>query len=218
VITLNFLPPEARKKAPKGSLGDRFPKVSTATTQFFSKVPFQLMYLYVGGALLALYTLFFLLAMVQTQTLRGLRQEWEVVSPERDKISKLSLEYAELEAAEMAVRQLNRQFRWSRKLSALSDAMVWGIWLREIALGERHVDAEGSSVLQKTLILSGTAASPRDDKTALVGRFIRSLKENEAFFSDFKDVELESIKRRSINSLDVMDFKVICSFREGVIE
>ena len=65
-------------------------------------------------------------------------------------------------------------------------------------------------------MLEGTVVSLRGDELAMIGRFIRRLKENQHFFSDFQGVEVESTKRRAIQEIEVMDFKLVCSFREGV--
>ena len=223
MITLNLLPPEYRKKKGTFSL-ERLPGVDKISFQFVNKLPLKQIYLYGGGGLLAIYTLIFLSILFNDYTLKGLKKEWGDVAPEREKIDKLSKEYAELDATEKAREKLRGHFRWSQKLQELNDSVVRGVWLRELFLGERSLETPAAtkpgspSKKERTLILLGSAASPKGDETALVGRFIRSLKENKNFISDFSEVELESIKRREIQSYEVMDFKIICTFRDGVVE
>lgn len=214
MIELNLLPVQFRKKKPNPLL-ERFPHLTKAPLQFISQFPLRLIGMVGGGAFLGLYTLAVLGILVNQQRLNSLKREWERIKPERERVDQLAKEYAELEAVEKAVQSINDHFSWSRKLQTLSNAMVRGVWLRELSLGERHREMARP---EKLLILIGTAASAKGDQTAVVGRFIRSLKENKEFFTDFVNVELESIKRRSIQSLDVMDFKVICTFREGIVE
>lgn len=206
MIRLNLLPPEYRKKKPAFTF-EQLPIIQALPLHLLSGLPLRRIYLFAGGGLLALYTLAFLSVQMNTLSLKGLEKQWTQLSQEREKVDRMTRDYTELEATEKAVEKLHHQFRWSQKLQQLSDSMVRGIWLRELSLGE-----------ERTLILTGTAASPKGDQTALVGRFIRSLNENKAFFTDFKDVKLESIKRRSIQTLDVMDFKILCTFREGALE
>ena len=225
MIELNLLPLELQKKKPTFSF-EKLPDVTRVPLQFLSRLPFRLIGFYGGGALLVLYTLAVLGVVVNQHALSTLKKEWDQIAPQREKINLLSGEYKELDAVEKAVQKLNHHFSWSKKLQDLSGAMVRGVWLRELSIGERHRDAApqqgtpgGSGRLpEKLLILTGSAASSKGDQTAVVGRFIRSLKENKDFFSDFTNVELESIKRRSIQSQDVMDFKIICTFKEGLIE
>ena len=225
MIELNLLPLQMRKKKATFSF-EKFPAATKVPLQFLSKFPLRVVGFYVGGAFLVLYTLAVLGVLVNQQALNGLKKEWDRIAPEREKISYLSQEYTELDAVQKAVQRLNRHFSWSKKLQDLSDSMVRGVWLRELSLAERHRDVtpqqgeagSGGKLPQKLLVLTGSAASSRGDQTAVVGRFIRGLKENKEFFADFVNVELESIKRRSIQSLDVMDFKIICTFKEGIIE
>lgn len=211
MIQLNLLPPEYRKKKSSFTL-ERFPLLNALPLHLLSGLPLQKIYISVGGGLLALYTLAFLGVQLNALTLKRFEKQWGQLSQEREKVDRMTREYAELEATEKAVERLHHQFRWSQKLQQLSGSMVRGVWLRELSLEERQ--GEGTPIL----ILTGTAASPKGDQTALVGRFIRSLNDNKEFFTDFKEVKLESIKRRSIQTLDVMDFKVLCAFREGVLE
>ena len=225
MIELNLLPLELRKKKSAFSF-EKLPDAARVPMQFLSRLPLRLVGFYAGGALLVLYTLAVLGVFVNQHALNRLKKEWEQVAPQREKINLLSSEYAELDAVEKAVQKLNHHFSWSKKLQDLSGAMVRGVWLRELSIGERHRDTasqQGATggvgkLPEKLLILTGSAASSKGDQTAVVGRFIRSLKENQDFFSDFTNVELESIKRRSIQSQDVMDFKIICTFKEGIVE
>lgn len=220
MIKLNLLPPETRKKKTPSPFG-QIPGISKVSFQWLSKIPLRSAYLYGVGGLLAFSTLLFLGAWWSRYTLGTLEKKLTEVAPDRAKIEQIAREYGELELAEKTIQSLDRPFSWSNKLKALSDSMVWGIWLQELSLGERHQEGPssgGTPLSQRTLILAGTAASSRGDEVALIGRFIRSLKENENFYRDFSQVELESTKRRTIASLEVMDFKINCAFREGVLE
>ncbi|MBI4437212.1 MAG: hypothetical protein HY590_07370 [Candidatus Omnitrophica bacterium] len=217
MIKLNLLPPELKKK--KGGM------TALMHLPAVSKIPLQIIYLYAAGGLAAIYTLVFLVQLAFSLSLNTLKGEWEKISPKQDEIRQLVKEYETLVSREKAVQGLLvDKFLWSRKLYQLSQSFVPGVWLQEMALEERTREvSSGASggksappVKERILILSGSAVSPGEE-TAVVGRFIRGLKENRGFFADFTEVEVESIKRRPISTLEVMDFKVICTFREGIL-
>ena len=218
MIKLNLLPQELQKK--KGGMTTLM-KLPAA-----NKIPLQIIYLYVGGSLAAVYTLVFLVQLAFSLYLRNLNTEWEKISPKQEEIRQLVKEYETLASRERAVQDLlGDKFLWSRKLQQLSESLVPGVWLQELLLEERTRElpsggAAGkasSPTEEKVLILSGSAVSPSGEEPAIVGRFVRSLKENRSFFTDFVEVEPGPVTRRPIGTIEVMDFKVICTFREGVL-
>lgn len=229
MITLNLLPLEYRKKKVAALSFKQFSKLTPGP--FFegvTRIPFRAIYVYGGGGLVILYTFVVLGILVNGLMLKGLKKEWERMAPEYEKAARLTQEHAALDAEERAVLLLRRSYRWSKKLEQLSDSMVGGVWLQELSLEERSPGASAQGAVaggvgslgkkERLLVLLGSVVSLKEDETALVGRFIRHLKENREFFEDFLDVELESIKRRAVQSLEVMDFKIICTFREGKVE
>ncbi|MFC1806849.1 PilN domain-containing protein [Candidatus Omnitrophota bacterium] len=114
---------------------------------------------------------------------------------------------------------------WSKKLSDLNDSMIDGVWLTSLSVGLEVVKAKlfNRSIVGATppqdkqiLILKGTAVSPNPgEETAVVGKFIESLRSDEGFFGDFEDIKLSSIQRRALGSSDVMDFTIVCYFQSG---
>ncbi len=122
-----------------------------------------------------------------------------------------------------------RSFGWAKKLNDLSDSMTAGIWLSELSCEENGADGSGghggaASGAKKareeggrsieSLVLSGYASSDVEEGTASIGRFIKSLKDNAGFYGDFSDIELGSIKRGRIDDRDVMNFRIICLFKD----
>ena len=218
MITLDLLPSEYRKK--KKAASDRASAVTKIPIQFVKQLPLKRVYLFGGGGLVVLYTFVVLGTIFNNILYKKLEKELEHIAPERNKIIQMNREYKKLQAIEKAAGELSRPFSWSRKLQQLSHSVVGGVWLKKLSLSERYRQSLQSEngVSENLLILTGSAASARGDELALVGRFIRSLKENEGFFQDFVTVELESTQRRSVQSQDVMDFKIICTFQEGIFE
>ena len=122
------------------------------------------------------------------------------------------------------------RFSWAKKLNSLSDSMVPGIWLTEIAYDEKQSEvsvqvrtlpahASGKKELSRTetkkvslryLNVSGYASSMGEQGAALVGKFIASMKDNPSFFSDFSEIKLESIK--TALTTKGLSHKYFCSF------
>lgn len=133
-----------------------------------------------------------------------------------------------------------KRFSWAKKLNALSDSLTAGVWLTEISydekIGEKTVTRPAPAVinagrekrmpiepqatvstekvLTRYLYVSGCASSPGEDGAAVVGRFIKSLKENPLFYSDMADIELGSIKSDKVEDQEVMRFRITCAFKE----
>jgi Tfp pilus assembly protein PilN len=110
---------------------------------------------------------------------------------------------------------------WSKKLYDLNNAIIDGIWLTSLSLNNEspriaQVHApKGNVVDRQTLVINGFAvASAAREETAAVGKFIDSLKKSADFFKDFDDVKLSSVQRESHGNAEVMNFTVICYFKQ----
>jgi hypothetical protein len=128
-----------------------------------------------------------------------------------------------------------KRFLWSKKLNSLSDSMTPGIWLSSLDYDEKageKISAGGAKqqiakskpassgpaaekITNKCLVLSGYASSMGEQGTASIGKFIKSLKENPEFYSDFDDIELGSIKAEKIQDQETMSFKLTCMFKQS---
>jgi len=71
-----------------------------------------------------------------------------------------------------------------------------GIWLKKIALNDEMLFIEGSAISKEmTEIIS-------------INRFTSNLKANKDFIEHFTDLELGSIQRRKIKSVEIADFVI----------
>lgn len=95
-----------------------------------------------------------------------------------------------------------RSFLWARKLNQLSDLILPGIWFTRI-----YVDSGNR------LMVEGSVISKKEEAMASVGKFMKDLREDEAFFKDFTNVKLESVERQSLDKRDVVEFKIVLYFR-----
>jgi hypothetical protein len=127
------------------------------------------------------------------------------------------------------------RFSWSKKLGDLSDCVTSGIWLTEVSCNDKVSEksaargARAANVGEETLerlkpvaeksisrylVISGYASSKGEEGTALIGKFIKSLKDNRDFYSDFSDIELGGIRRDKTEDQEVMGFRITCLFKE----
>ena len=214
MIKLNLLPSDLRK---------RHRTLTTLQLSVVTRLPIFKICLYVAGGLLILHSLLFLILVWWSFSLKGVKSRWEAIAEKRQMVSELTKRHAELSAKEKNLQQLtSRRPLWSKKLKGLSESMVSGVWLRVFSLEERTVSVpspaqKAATGSRKALILEGTAASLRGDQLAIIGRFIRGLKQNPNFSFEFQEVELESTHTRKIQDIEVMDFKIICLLREGSV-
>ena len=95
-----------------------------------------------------------------------------------------------------------RNFLWARKLNQLSDLVLPGIWFTRIYMDSGN-----------RLMIEGSVISKKEEAMASVGKFMKDLREDEAFFKDFTNVKLESVERRSLDKRDVVEFKIVLYFR-----
>ena len=95
---------------------------------------------------------------------------------------------------------------WSKKLNRLSDLAAPGMWFTNLSLDQgengRHLSIEGN------------ISSFLKDETAVMGRFMKALKEDDAFSGDFKEIRLEAMQQKKIKNVDVMSFSINCYFKK----
>jgi uncharacterized protein YegL len=65
----------------------------------------------------------------------------------------------------------------------------------------------------KMNVMSGYAAGVGEQGTALIGKFIKSLQENNDFYSDMASIDLVSTKSDKVDKQDVMSFRITCIYR-----
>jgi hypothetical protein len=102
----------------------------------------------------------------------------------------------------------HRKFYWSDFLSALSDSVTKGVWLKELS-----IDSDGKI---SRLSLTGSVVG-KGEETAYTGKFIKELKNNSLFNELFDEIELSTINQKKIKEFDVYDFVILCPFKKGKI-
>lgn len=196
MIEINLLPLELRKK-------ERL------------KLPKEFYIIGIGvlGLLIVLHATTGMVIEWKRYRVANLTRRWVKLAPLRKDVDIIRQETADLGRRAGDIDQLMvRDFLWSEKLNQLSNLVVPGIWLRELSLSP----SPPSKNLPSTLNLKGSVISRQGEEMAIVGRFITNLKQDKDFSGNFDNIELKSIQRRGIKGTEVMDFMLICRFKQAV--
>ncbi len=210
MIEINLLPKEYRTK-----------KVELPS---FSLIP-------VISIIVCIHLLLAIASNVKARSLADLEERWQALQPDKEIADAVKNELTTMRERIDAIDNLIQgRVSWSKKLSDLSDAMIPGVWLNKLWLEQKTVlvktelkapDAEGGGPksatrerIVQTLHLSGSVIATGGEETAAIGRFIKSLKNNAGFFSDFTEIETTSIQRSRLKEVEVMDFELVCFLKD----
>ena len=166
------------------------------------------------GSLVILHLFLHTINCVGTIRLNRLQKSWESLSDKKAGLDQLNAELTKINQKVPLIEQLiSNRVLWSEKLSRINDLIIPGIWLNEIILERENVKiAQQQST--KYLVIRGSAASRTKEAPALIGRFMQNLKDDSSFSADFAEIELGPIKKRQIRETEIMDFILICLFKE----
>lgn len=216
MIEINLLPEELKKRE------SIFEKIDFSALNV-QKMPVVPIAVGVSAALIAVQLIIGALAVYANLRASSLTKRYEALLPKKKEADALKAKDATINMQSSAIDELmSRRFSWAKKLNDLSDAMTPGIWLTELAYDEKLSGAASAAAgaektklprMGGTLVLMGYASGAGDQGAALVGRFIKSLKESEPFFRDFSNIELVSVKSDRVESNEVMKFRINCFFR-----
>jgi hypothetical protein len=225
MIEINLLPEEFKKKEP------RFKKIDLSGLKLadinFNKLPLVGIGLGAIAFLILFHLILFLIGINSKASLAAISKETRVLSPEKREADKLRNDLDLINKKIVAIDGL------MVKLNALSDSITPGIWLTEISYDEIEgnklvlVSAKPSNdktkrnssrsvtekVILRYLVISGYASSMGEQGTALIGKFIKALRDSSEFYSDFSEIKLGSIKTDKYLDQEVMNFKITCLYK-----
>lgn len=228
MIDINLLPQEMRKKEP------RFKSIDFGEFDIKS-LPLTNIAITAASILLAVHVLLFVVGVYSKAKASDLSKKYGAILSERKTAINLKAQIDLINKKIRAIDELMvKRFGWAKKLNDLSDSMVPGIWLSNLEYEEKTVEraqtaaGRGQNARDRApaartatekataryLILSGYASSMGEQGTALIGKFIKSLKDNPDFYSDFSDIELGSIRSERMQDQEVMSFKLTCMFKQ----
>ena len=159
----------------------------------------------IAGAIVLLPLLLLVPVGILGQQLRQLTQKVQALEPKKVAVDQLQEFLKRLHAQEAAFRGLEREQRdlWAARLNTLSDLTPEGVWYTELSL-----DQVGGLVIQ------GSAMSQVGPEMINVTRLVQDLKEDQAFSSAFKMIQIESIKRVQEGEFDLVQFTLTCTLAE----
>ena len=228
MITINLLPEELRKKEEPSPL-TKIAQSLKGQGQLFKNLAITAII-----ALIFLHAALFFVGMRSSATFKNMTHKYNQLLPAKKEYEALKAELDVTAKKAQAIDTLMaNRFSWARKLNDLSDSMTQGIWLTGITYEEKPSEmsvqvkassslnggkkeimkAETKKVNMRYLNISGYASSMGEQGTALIGKFIQAMKDNPAFFRDFSEIKLESIKSDKILDQEVMNFKISCLFK-----
>ncbi|MCX5667178.1 MAG: hypothetical protein NTY34_02565 [Candidatus Omnitrophica bacterium] len=203
MIEINLLPEETKKKKHSA------PKIDVSA---MSVPSFQIVSIAArsAGVILIIQLILFAIGSMSGAAFKSLALEYKDILPKKQETEKLKIRVGVMNAKVGAINELMvKRFSWEKKLNTLSAAMIPGVWLMDLNYDEKLAE----NVLSGYLVLSGAASNMSEEGTALIGRFMKSLKDDSAFYSDFSDIELGTIEREKMDEQEIMTFKITCFFK-----
>lgn len=184
MITINLLPPELRVKL----------KEQSAPA---APAPYVYLAALVAVAFIAAQVYLAVRTSGAARKVKVLSAQAAQLQPLQQKLEESRARHAgQLDDAASAQKLLSRRIIWADKLAGLSRYLPQGIWFT------------GISVSLRDFSLHGTVYSFSQDDVSLIGEFVTKLKKDTDFIKDFKNLELGTVKRRSMGPYEVADFSI----------
>lgn len=134
--------------------------------------------------------------------LKSLNKTWVALEPQRKKIASLKSQSEQSFGEGNIIQELvKKSVIWSKHLNRLSLDLPSGIWFNEIAIS------------QKELVIKGTVVSLEKKEVDLINKFMSNLKNDQEFITDFNNLDLGAIQRKSIGSFEVVDFTLTAALK-----
>ncbi|MFH1458899.1 MAG: hypothetical protein ABIG64_00810 [Candidatus Omnitrophota bacterium] len=206
MIEINLLPDEFKVQP------------DSAKTQ---KIPVTLILLCANAVLIAILIIVTGINLSRKVTLHSLNKRLKDLASQQQQISTLQQKTTNFKNTNSLFQPFTKnRFLWAKKLNKLSDLVVPGIWLRELAWDKQFGSSSNTPapvIISQYLKIDATVVPLSHDEMSIVGEFIRNLKKDKTFFDDFKEIKLEGVLRRKISNVEVVDFTIICQFKPEVV-
>ncbi len=192
LIEINLLPEEMRKqKGPAFKLDIEMGKVKILAGAG------------VAGVLIFLIAFFMIGTSIRRKQVLNLSLKEQNLASQKSEAEKINNELSILKAKLNTLDQITkREFLWAEKIDKLADIVLPGVWFTRV-----YTD------FGDKFIIEGSVISKKEEAMALVGKFMKNMKEYPSFFENFKDIKLESVQRKSTEERDIVDFKIVLYFK-----
>jgi Tfp pilus assembly protein PilN len=182
MIEINLLPQELKIKAKKKER-----QIKSRQILYFIPLLFIILLL-VHGYLIGV-------LVFKNIQLTALNNKWQKLQPQVKTLEEFKEKYELVSQDSRVIQQLTKQrISWAKKLNKLSFNLPSGVWFNEIL------------VTAKDFTLKASVVSLQKDEMNLINQFIENLKKDNDFFSDFSNLELNSVQKNIIGGYDVADF------------
>lgn len=210
MIEINLLPEELKKRS---SLFSGFSKMDMSGLDI-KNIPVLKIGVGIGLAVVGIQLVLFSIGMISSSQLSSVSKKLNDILPKKKEADALKAQVADINKRSTAIDELMlKRFSWARKLSELNDCVTPGIWFSELYYDERPIPGKDNKSLPGALVVSGYASGAGEQGAALIGRFIKAMQDNKAFYSDFEKIDLVSTKSDKVDNQDVMSFRVTCYFK-----
>lgn len=196
MIEINLVPPQLqRRRKGRGVLGKKM------------NIPREVIIGLAGGffvILLLISILFQITIFMKYAQHKRLKSEWAEIFPEKTRVDAV---LNQLRTAQVKIKSIEdmtggKKIKWSQKLNAISDSLSRGVWLKSVVGNKQR------------LVIEGNAVSKGKDEISNVHDFAASLKKNKDFGDYLSNLELGSIQRRAIKTVEIADFSMTANVQK----
>jgi hypothetical protein len=207
VIEINLLPQELKPK-PSVFSGINFKGLD------INSIPILKIAVGIGVGLVLLQAAVSIIGILSNAELASATKKYSEISSDKKVADALKAKVANINKRSGAIDELIvKRVSWARKINLLSDCVTPGIWLSELYYDETPVTGKANEVKIESLMISGYASGAGEQGAALIGKFIKSLQENDDFYADMASVNLVSTKSDKVDKQDVMSFRIACIYK-----
>ena len=204
MILINLLPAELRRKE--------------AAKIVLPEIPVKKTLWAAAAAVLALQVLMSVAALYFSLRHHWAQHETEVLSSQLGDLRRIKSRTVSMTDKLKEVKALtDKKFRWALVLNELSMTATRGVWLRSLGVEEitlQKPQKEAPPGKYTVMKLEGSCTGGSGQETALIGKYLKALKDS-AYFNELfdKNIDLSNINQRKIGESDIFDFVVQCRFK-----
>ncbi len=129
--------------------------------------------------------------------LEEIKEEWQKAEVVKSELRVLK---NKLDAIEKVTTE--ERISWTKKLNDISDSLIKGVWINKISLDD------------SVLLIDGSAVSKEQEEMTSPYRFTENLKSKEFFMKGMASVEVSSVQRRQIKSIQIADFLITARLKK----
>lgn len=190
MIDINLVPEQYRKK-----------RRAAAIVESVGGLPKEVMIGLVGAFTVVLIIVFLIFqgyVALRVASRNDLKRQLAAIDKEKQNVENVIKEMKALKDRARTLETVAAPYAifWAEKINVISNELPRSIWLTKFAL-------EGQSV-----IIEGSAVSKMKTEITDIHSFMGKLKANKEFMNKLRNLDLEMIKARNVETLTVADFKI----------